>query len=103
MNLTASVTVLEKSVCRCQDRLLSPAPHYAPGAEDEIVEEMEEEGTDEEEGLEYVTNTPSGGSYTTPLSTGGRSSPLLAPSCSPTLGDSDPENNAALHTEELEA
>ena len=30
-------------------------------------------------------------------------SPSLAPSCSPTLGDSDPENNAALRTEELEA
>ena len=35
--------------------------------------------------------------------TGGRSSPSLAPSRSPTPGDSDPENNAALRTEELEA
>ena len=39
----------------------------------------------------------------TPPSTGGCSSPSLAPSCSPTLGASDPENNAALRTEELEA
>ena len=39
----------------------------------------------------------------TPPSTGGPSSPSLALSCSPTLGDSDPENNTALHTEELEA
>ena len=66
-----------------------------------MVEETEEE--DEEDGLEYATDTPSGGSYTTPLSTGGRASPSLAPSCSLTLGDSDPENNAALRTEELEA
>ena len=28
---------------------------------------------------------------------------MLALSCSPNPGDSDPENNAALHTEELEA
>ena len=100
--LTALVTKLEKSVCRCQDRLLSLAPHYAPG-EEEMVEETEEEEEEEEEGLEYATDTPSGGSYTTPPSTGGRSSPSLAPSRSPTLGDSDPENNVALHTEELEA
>ena len=97
--LTTSVTKLEKLVCRCQDRLLSPVPHYAPGEEEEMVEETEEE----EEGLEYVTDTPSGGSYTTPPSTGGCSSPSPALSRSPTLGDSDPENNAALHTEELEA
>ena len=69
-----------------------------------MVEETEEEETEEEEeGLEYATDTPSGGSYTTLPSTGGRSSPSPAPSCSPTLGDSDPENNAALCTEELEA
>ena len=65
-----------------------------------MVEETEEE---EEEGLEYVTDTPSGGSYTTPPSTGGHSSPSPAPSRSPTPGDSNPENNAALHMEELEA
>ena len=100
--LTTLVTKLEKSVCRCQDRLLSPAPHYGPGEEEEVVEEMEEE-TEEEEGLEYATDTPSGGSYTTPPSTGGRLSPLLAPSCSPTPGDSNPENNTALCMEELEA
>ena len=67
-----------------------------------MVEEMEEE-EEEEEGLEYATNTPSGGSYMTPPSTGGRSSPSPAPSHSPTPGDSNPENNAALHMEELEA
>ena len=70
-----------------------------------MIEEMEEEGAEEEteegEGLEYLTDTPLGGSYTTPPSTGGHSSP--SPGCSPTLGDSDPENNAALRTEELEA
>ena len=102
LKLAASVTVLEKSVCRCRDRLLSPGPHYVLG--EEMVKEMEkEEESEEEDGLEYATNTPLGGSYTTPPSTGGRSSPLPAPSCSPTLGDSDPENNAALRTEELEA
>ena len=78
--LTASVTKLEKSVCCCQDRLLSPAPHYALGEEEEMVEETEEEGEEEEEegeegeeeGLEYATDTPLGGSYMTPPSTGGR-------------------------------
>ena len=67
-----------------------------------MVEGTEEE-EEEEEGLEYTTDTPSRDSYMTPPSTGGRSSPLLALSRSPTLGDSDPENNVALHTEELEA
>ena len=102
LKLAASVTILEKSFCHCRDRLLSPAPHYVPG-EEEMVEEMEEEGTEEEEGLEYATDTPSGGSYMTPPSTVGRLSPSPAPSHSSTLGDSDPENNAALRTEELEA
>ena len=102
LKLATSVTVLEKSVCRCRDRLLSPGPHYALG--EEMVEEMEEEKeSEEEEGLEYVTDTPSGGSYTTLPSTGGHSSPSPAPSRSPTPGDSDPENNAALRMEELEA
>ena len=61
-----------------------------------MVEETEEEGEEEEEeeGLEYATNTPLGGSYMTPPSTGGRL---------PSLGDSNPENNMALCTEELEA
>ena len=69
-----------------------------------MVKEMEEEeGEDEEEGLEYMTDTPLGGSYMTPPSTGGRLSPSPVPSHSPTPGDSDPENNAALRTEELEA
>ena len=102
LKLAASVTILEKSVCRYRDRLLSPGPHLAPG-EEEMVKETEEEETEEEEGLEYMTDTPLGRSYTTPPSTGGRSSPSPAPSRSPTLGDSDPENNAALRTEELEA
>ena len=100
--LTTLVTKLEKSVCRCRDRLWSPAPHYALGEEEEVVKETEEE-EDEEEGLEYATDTPLGGSYMTPPSTGGRSLPSLAPSHSPTLGDSDPENNMALRMEELEA
>ena len=109
MKLTASVTVLEKSICRCRDRLLSPGPHYALGEEmveetEEMVEETEEEKeSEEEEGLKYMTDTPSGGSYMTPPSTGGRSSPSLAPSHSSTPGDSDPKNNAVLHMEELEA
>ena len=106
LKLAASVTILEKSVCRCRDHLLSLGPHYVPG-EEEMVEETEEEKETEEEseedGLEYVTNTPSGGSYTTPPSTGGHLSPSPAPSRSPTPGDSNPENNAALRTEELEA
>ena len=101
--LAASVTILEKSVCRCRDCLLSPGPHYTSGEEMVKETEEEEEEEEEEEGLEYATDTPSGGSYTTPPSTGGRSSPSLAPSRSPTPGDSDPENNAALRTAELEA
>ena len=72
-----------------------------------MIEETEEEGAEEEteegEGLEYLTDTPLGGSYTTLPSTGGRSSPSLALSHSLTPGDFDPENNAALRTEELEA
>ena len=103
LKLAALVTVLEKLVCHCRDHLLSLAPHYAPGEEEEMVDEMEEEETEEEEGLKYATDTPLGGSYTTPPSTGGHSSPTPAPSHSPTPGDSDPENNAALHMEELEA
>ena len=103
--LTVSVTKLENLVCQCRDRLLSLAPHYVPGEEEEMVEETEEgeEEDEEEDGLEYMTNTPSGGSYTTPPSTGGQSSPSPAPSHSPTPGGSNPENNAVLCTEELEA
>ena len=101
--LTASVSTLEKSVCCCQDCLLSPVPHYVLGEEGEMVKETEEEEEEEEDGLEYVTDTPSRSSYTTPLNSGGCSSPSPALSCSPTPGDSDPENNVALCTEELEA
>ena len=62
------------------------------------------EGEEEEEdGLEYETEDTSRGSYTTPPSTGGHSEPSLAPSCSLTLADFDPETNVVLHTEELEA
>ena len=105
VKLTASVSLLEKLICRCRDHLLSPGPHHMPGEEEEMVEEIEEEGDeeDEEEGLEYATDTPSGGSYMTPPSTGGCSSPSPIPSHSPTPDNSDPENNAALRTEELEA
>ena len=67
-----------------------------------MIEETEEE-EDEEDGLEYATDAPSGGFYMTPPSTGGCSSPSLAPNHSPTPEDSDPENNAVLRTEELEA
>ena len=105
LKLATSVTVLEKLICCCRDRLLSLDPHYVPG-EEEIVEETEEEKETEdkeEDGLEYATDTPSGGSYTTPPSIGGHSSPLPAPSRLLTPGDSDPENNMALCTEELEA
>ena len=71
-----------------------------PGEEEEVVEETEE---DEEDSLKYETEDTSKGSYTTPLSTGGHSKPSPAPSRSPTLGDSDPENSAVLCTKELEA
>ena len=47
LKLATSVTVLEKSICHCRDRLLSLAPHYTPG--EEMVEETEEEETEEED------------------------------------------------------
>ena len=96
--LVASVKKLEKTVCCCHNQLLSPGPHYVPGEEEEMVEE-----TKEEEGLEYMTDTPLGDSYTTPPSTGGRSLPSPALTPSSTLGDSNPETSTVLHTEELEA
>ena len=68
-----------------------------------MVKETKEEEEDEEDGLEYATNTPSGDSYTTPPSTGGRSEPSPASSCALTLGDSNPENHVVLRTKELEA
>ena len=58
---------------------------------------MEEE---EEDGLEYEMDVPSGDSYTTPPSTGGRSEPSPQPTRSPTPEGSDPETNGALHTAE---
>ena len=75
--LVASVKKLEKTVCRCHDRLLSPGPHYTLGEEEEIVEDLEEE---EEDGLEYETDTPLRDSYMIPPSTGGCSKPSPAPS-----------------------
>ena len=96
--LVALVKKLEMTVCQCHNRLLSLGPHYASGEEEDMVEE-----TEEEDGLEYATDTPSGDSYTTPLSTGGRSQPSLASGPSSTSGDSDPETNAVLRTKELEA
>ena len=89
--LVVSVKKLEKMVCWCHDRLLSPGPHYTPGEEEEMVKETEEEEEEEEEdSLEYATNTPLGDSYTTPPSIGGHSlpSPVLSPSS--TSVDSNP-------------
>ena len=55
-------------------------------------------------GLQLLaTNTSSGDSYTTLPSTGGHSLPSPALSHSLTSGDSNPETNAVLRTEELEA
>ena len=55
LNLAASVVVLERLICHCRDRLLSPGPHFASGGEEEMVEETEEEEEEEdEEGLEYA-------------------------------------------------
>ena len=103
--LVMSVRKLEKSVCRCHNQLLSPGPHYVPGEEEEMVEETEEEEEEDDEGsgLEYVTNTLLGNLYTTPPSTGGCSKSSPAPSCLPSPGSSDPEDNVVLHTKELEA
>ena len=67
-----------------------------------MVEEMEKE-EDEEDGLEYVTDTPLGDSYTTLPSTGGHSLPFLALIPLFSSGDSDPETNTVLRTKELEA
>ena len=99
--LVVLVKKLEKTVCCCHNRLLLPGPHYTPG-EEEMVEDLEEEDS-EEDGLEYETEDTLKGSYMTPPSTGGHSKPSPAPSHSPTLGDSNPENNTTLCTEELEA
>ena len=102
--LVVLVKKLEKMVCWCHDCLLLLGLHYALGEEEEMVEETEEEEEEgEEDGLEYTIDTPSGDSYTTPPSTGGCSEPSPAPSHSSTPGDSDPENNMVLRTEELEA
>ena len=97
--LVAAVKKLEKTICQCHNHLLSPGPHYTLGEQEEIVADLEEE----EDGLEYETNTPSRDSYTTPPSTGGCSEPSPAPSHSPTLEDSNPETSVILHTLELEA
>ena len=99
--LVTLVKKLEKAVCRCHNWLLSPGPHYTPGEEEEVAEDLEEE--DEEDGLEYKTNAPLRDSYTTPPSTGGRSKPSPAPTQSPTPEGSDPETSVVLQTAELEA
>ena len=65
-----------------------------------MVEESEEE---EEDGLEYETDTPSRDSYMTPPSTGGCSEPSLHLLQSPTPEDPNPETSAVLHMSELEA
>ena len=98
--LVAVIKKLEKTVCWYHDRLLSPGPHYAPGEEEEVVVDLEE---DEEDGLEYEIDTPSRDSYMTLPSTGGHSKPSPCPSCSPTLEGSDPEENTVLRMAELEA
>ena len=72
--------------------MLLSGPHYIPGEEE-----------DDEDDLEYETDTPSKGSYTTLPSTGGCSKPSPQPTCSPTLEDSNPKTNAVLWTAELEA
>ena len=51
-----------------------------------MVEETKEDKEKEEVSLEYTTDTSSGGSYTTPPSTGGCLSSSLALSCSSTPG-----------------
>ena len=96
--LVMTIKKLEKTVCRCRDWLLSLGPHFAEGEKEEVVEDSEEE-----DGLKYKMEDTSKGSYITPPSTGGCSKPSLAPSHSPTLGDSDPENNVILRTNKLEA
>ena len=58
--------------------------------------EGEEEEEDDKDGLEYETEAPLTASYTTPPSTGGNSEPSPHPSRSPTLEESNPENNAVL-------
>ena len=62
-----------------------------------------EDSEEEEDGLEYETDTPLWDSYMTPPSTGGCSKPSPGPSQSPTLEGSDPETSGALCTTELEA
>ena len=67
-----------------------------------MVEDLEE-GEEEEDGLEYETNTPLRDSYTTLPNTGGCSESSPVPSQSPTPEDSDPETSVVLCTMELEA
>ena len=98
--LVASVKKLEKMVCQCHNWLLSPGPHYAPGEEEEVVVDLEDE---DEEGLKYKTDALSQDSYTTPPSTGGQSKPSPRPLCSPTPEDSDPKTSSVLCMAELKA
>ena len=68
------------------------------GEEEEVVVDLEEE-----DGLEYETKVPLTASYMTPLSMGGCSEPSLHPSYSLSPNGSDPEDNVALQTAEIEA
>ena len=90
------------TVCWCHNWLLLLGPHYAKGEEEEVVVDLEEE-EDDEDGLEYKTEAPLMASYTTPPSTGGCSEPSPCPLYSLTPEGSDPENNVALWTAEIEA
>ena len=64
------------------------------------MEDLEEE---DEDSLEYEMDAPLWDSYMTPPSTGGHSKPSPHPTQSPTLESSNPEDNTALCTTELEA
>ena len=100
--MIAAVHKLESTICRCQDQLLSPGPHYTEG--EEVVVDSEEGDDEKEDGLEYETEVgTSDPSYMTPPSTGGCSKPSLHPSYSPMPKESNPEDNAALQTAEIKA
>ena len=97
--LVVAVCKLESTICCCWDWLLSPGLHYMEGEGEEVVVGLEEE----EDGLEYETKVPLTASYTTPPSMGGCSEPSLCLSHSLSPNGSDPEDNVALQTAEIEA
>ena len=90
--LISTVQDLEKLICQCWDRLLSPGPHLhwrRRSCVDDL--ELEYETEKETSGLDYGTPNP-------------LSSPsLFMPLRSPTPEDSDPERNCCLQTELMEA